>query len=217
MTKKKVKRKPKKLLIVLIIILIIIIAVATYFAFFKKETVKEAKVVSKIDKYGYVLKSNKSDDYKKLFKELKTTLSGKVDEKKYAKIITKMFIVDFYSLNDRTAKTDVGGVDFVHKDILDNFILNAEDTFYKYLESNIYKERKQSLPTVDKVTISSVENTTFSYGDETDENAYKVKATWTYKDSSNSSGYQDEATFIYVHDGKKLVLVEITDTDESQE
>ena len=38
--------------------------------FFKKESVKEAKVVSKIDNYGYVLKSNKSDAYKKLFKEL---------------------------------------------------------------------------------------------------------------------------------------------------
>lgn len=217
MTKKKVKRKPKKLLIIIIILLIIAIAVGSYLMFFKKEEVKEAKVVSKIDKYGYVLKSNKSDAYKKLFKELEKVLSGKVDEKEYVKVITKMFIVDFYSLNDRTAKTDVGGVDFVHKDILDNFILNAEDTFYKYLESNIYKERKQNLPTVDKVTISSIEKTVFSYGEQTDENAYKVKANWTYKDSSSSSGYQDEATFIYVHDGKKLALVEISDTNESQE
>ncbi|MDO5003771.1 MAG: hypothetical protein Q4E39_06070 [bacterium] len=217
MTKKKVKRKPKKLLIILIIIFVIIIGVLSYFMFFKKESVKEAKVVSKIDNYGYVLKSNKSDTYKKLFKELKTVLSGKVDEKEYAKVITKMFIVDFYSLNDRTAKTDVGGVDFVHKDVLENFILNAEDTFYKYVESNIYKERKQKLPTVDKVTISNVEKTTFSYNDKTDEDAYKVNANWTYKDSLSSTGYQDEATFIYVHDGKKLVLVEISDTDESQE
>ena len=50
-----------------------------------------------------------------------------------------------------------------------------------------------------------------------DEDAYKVNANWTYKDSLSSTGYQDEATFIYVHDGKKLVLVEISDTDESQE
>lgn len=217
MTKKKIKRKPKKLLIILIIILIISIGILSYFMFFKKESVKEAKVVSKIDNYGYVLKSNKSDAYKKLFKELKTVLNGKVNEKEYAKIITKMFIVDFYSLNDRTAKTDVGGVDFVHKDALENFILNAEDTFYKYLESNIYKERKQNLPTVDKVTISNIEKTTFSYNDKTDEDAYKVNATWTYKNNSNSSGYQDKASFTYVHDGKKLVLVEISDIDEGQE
>lgn len=217
MTKKKVKRRPKKLLIAIIVLLIIGILTTSYFIFFKKETVKEAKVVSKIDKYGYVLKSNKSEAYKKLFKELKTVLSGKVDEKKYAKVITKMFIVDFYSLNDRTAKTDVGGVDFVHKDVLENFILNAEDTFYKYVESNIYKERKQNLPTVDKVTVSSVEKTSFSYGEQTDDDAYKVKANWTYKDSKHSSEYQNEATFIYVHDGKKLTLVEISDTDESQE
>lgn len=217
MTKKKVKRKPKKLFIILIIILLIIVVASSYFIFFKKDSIKESKVVSKIDNYGYVLKSNKSSAYKKLFKELKTVLSGKVDEKEYVKVITKMFIVDFYSLNDRTAKTDVGGVDFVHKDVLENFILNAEDTFYKYVESNIYKERKQKLPTVDKVIISNVSKTTFSYGEETDENAYKVEANWTYKSTSDSSEYQNKATLIFVHDGNKLVLVEISDSDESQE
>lgn len=40
-----------------------------------------------------------------------------------------MFIVDFYSLSDKTAKTDVGGVDIVQPDILNNFLENAENTF----------------------------------------------------------------------------------------
>lgn len=208
---KKVKRKPKKVLIFIILIIILAIAaVASYFIFFDKETVKEAKVVSKIDNYGYVLKSNKSDAYKKLFKELEKVLSDEVDEEKYVKTISKMFIVDFYSLGDRNAKTDVGGVDFVHESALENFLLNAEDTFYKYVESNIYGDRKQELPIVDTVTIDSVEKTEFSYLETIDENAYKVTASWTYKDPTLAAGYQKKATLVFVHKDKKLVLVELS-------
>lgn len=212
MAAKKVKRKPKKLLIIMILGIILIIAgIASYFMFFDKDTVKEATVVSKIDDYGYVLKSNKSSAYKKLFKELEQVLSEKnVDEEKYAKLITKMFIVDFYSLGDRTAKTDIGGVDFVHESALENFVLNAEDTFYKYVESNIYKDRKQELPIVDTVTIDSIEKVEYSYLETIDENAYKVTANWTYTDSKVANGYQDNGTFIFVHEDKKLVLVEIS-------
>lgn len=218
MAKKKMKRKPKKLLIVLILILIIIIgSIICYFTIFNKKTVKENKVVSKIPSYGYTLKSNKSSAYKKLFQELKDVLTAKkVDEKKYAKTITKMFIVDFYSLNDHTAKTDVGGTDFVYSAVLDNFLLNAEDTIYKYVESNIYKQRTQKLPTVDVVSIDSVKSTEYTYGDNSDDNAYEVSAHWTYKDTKIADGYQTEAKFIYVHDGKKLVLVEINDGSETE-
>ena len=220
MAVKKVKRrKPKKKLIVLIIIIgLVLIGSGVYLILNTKETVKENKVVSKIPGYGYVLKSNKSSAYKKLFQQLKEVLSEKnVDEKKYAKVITKMFIVDFYSLKDHIAKTDVGGVDFVHTDIIDNFLENAEDTYYKYVESNIYGKRKQKLPEVDTIKIDSVETTEFTYNEETDDEALKVVASWTYKDSSIAKGYQTEATFIYVHDGKKLVLVELQNGEEEDE
>lgn len=216
MAKKRVKRKPKKLLIMMLIFIILVGAgVAVYFLVFNKDEVKETKVVSKIDHYGYELKSNKSTKYKKLFKELQEVLSEKnVDEKKYVKTITKMFIVDFFSLGDHISKTDVGGVDFVHPDILENFIVNAEDTIYKYVESNIYGQRKQELPIIDTVTIDSVENDTFSYGETIDDNAYIVKASWKYAESSKASGYQTSANFVYVHDGDKLQLVEISEQEE---
>lgn len=215
MAKKRVKRKPKKLLIIMFILIILVVAgIAVYFLAFNKEEVKEAKVVSKINRYGYELKSNKSDKYKKLFKELEEVLSEKeVDEKKYAKKITEMFIVDFYSLGDHISKTDVGGVDFVHPDILENFIVNAEDTIYKYVESNIYGQRKQELPIIDTITIDSVDTDTFSYGETIDDNAYIVKASWKYSSSSSSSGYQTSADFVYVHDGDKLQLVEILEQE----
>ena len=95
-------------------------------------------------------------------------------------------------------------------------MLNAEDTIYKYVESDIYNQRTQKLPTVDVVSIDSVKSTEYTYGDNSDENAYEVSAHWTYKDSKIADGYQTEAKFIYVHDGKKLVLVEINDGSETE-
>ncbi len=153
-----------------------------------------------------------------MFQELKDVLSeDKVNEKKYVQTIAKMFILDFYSLDDHNAKTDVGGVDFVQSDALENFVVNAEDTLYKYVESDIYGQRKQDLPVVDKISVGKVEQTEFTYGDVTDDKAYSVKLNWTYKDEKIANGYQDEATLTFVHDGKKLVLVEALSGDETDD
>ena len=119
-----------------------------------------------------------------------------------------MFIYDFYSLSDKTAKTDVGGTDFVYTEILENFLQNAQDTYYKYVESNVYNNRKQSLPTVSNITIDKVENTKFEYNDKYDEKAFEVDINWDYTDNQ-FSGYQKKATLIFIHDGIKLSLVEL--------
>ena len=143
-----------------------------------------------------------------MFYELKEILEAdKVDEEAYVKKITEMFIYDFYSLNDKVAKTDVGGTDFVYDKVLENFLLNAEDTYYKYIESNIYKNRKQTLPEVSKIDISNVEKKPFKYNNVTDDNAYYVSVNWEYK--GGFEDYQKKADLIFVHDGIKLVLVEL--------
>ncbi len=206
----KLKKKPKRILITLLILLIIGgVGFGVYKFTFSKEKVKETKVVGKIDKYGYTLKDNKSAKYKEMFKELKDILKeDPVNEKKYVKKISEMFIYDFYSLSNKTAKTDVGGTDFVYQEVLDNFLENAEDTYYKYLESDIYGERKQSLPTVSKVTIEEVSQDSFTYNDKTDEEAYLVKASWTYKEDGFSD-YQKEANLVFIHNDPRLDLVEL--------
>ena len=218
MAKKKIKRKPKKILIIILIIMLLLGGFYIYTNYFNKSNIKETKVVSKIPSYGYNLKSNKSSAYKKLFQELKTVLTAdKVDEKKYAKVLSKMFIVDFYSLGDHNAKTDVGGVELVHTDVEANFIINAEDTLYKYVESDIYNQRTQKLPIVDKVSLGHVETIKYTYNSNTDNSAYKVEANWTYKDSSIAKGYQDEANLTFIHNGKKLVLVELSDSSDKED
>lgn len=206
----KLKKSIKK---VIIVIVIIIALIAIIFIGKKllpqKENIKEPKVLNTINEYNYVLKDNKSKKYQANFKELSKILSEEnVDEVAYVNKITEMFIMDFYSLIDKTSKTDVGGVDIVYPDILENFLKNAENTFYKYVESNIYNNRNQKLPEVEKVTIDSTEVIPFTYGTTTDDNAYEVKASWNYT-TTDFSDYQQEATLVFIHQDKKLYLVEL--------
>ena len=206
----KLKKNIKRLIIILIIIIALAAGIFVVSKLMpKKEVIKEAKVLNTIDDYGYVLKDNKSKNYQALFKELiKILEKEEVDEQLYVSKLSEMFIVDFYSLADKSAKTDVGGVDIVHPDVLSNFLTNAENTFYKYVESNIYNNREQSLPEVGTVTVETVEKTPYTYNNITDENAYSVKVNWTYTEEEFSTN-QKHATLAFVHQDKKLYLVEL--------
>lgn len=206
----KLKKKPKKILITVIVLAAIAaIAFVGYNVFFGKQEVQEAKVLKTIKKYGYTLKDNKTKRYQEMFGQLDKILKkDPVDEEEYVKQITEMFIYDFYSLSDKSTKTDVGGTDFVYQPSLSNFLDNAEDTYYKYVESNIYGNRKQKLPVVDKITIDSVEQTEYAYGETSDDEAYEVTVSWTYTDS-DFDDYQKEATLTFIHDDIKLSLAEL--------
>ena len=205
--KKKVRRR---LFIGIIVVLLCILGFLIYKTFKPtNKDVKETKIVSHIENYGYKLKDNKPKAYKDLFKELEDILNkDEVDEKEYVSKVSELFIYDFYSLDDKEAKTDIGGVDFVYSSILENFLQNAQNTYYKYVESNIYGNRNQNLPVVKDITINSVDQTPFAYGEQTDEKAYKVNVSWDYTQTSFSN-YQKNATLVWIHDENKLSLVEL--------
>ena len=205
----KLKKKAKLTIIGVALILIIALAAIIAINFMpKKEKVKEVKVLKSIEEYGYELKDNKTKKYKELFKQLEDILrEDEVNQEEYAKKVAEMFVYDFYSLEDKVAKTDVGGVDFVHPDVLDNFLLNAEDTYYKYIESNIYGERKQDLPAVDTITVESITPTEFAYN-KTKHEGYEVKVNWTYTNEKFSS-YQKSAVVVLIKKDIKYYVVEI--------
>ena len=205
----KLKKKAKLTIIGVALILIIALAAIIAINFMpKKEKVKEVKVLKSIEEYGYELKDNKTKKYKELFKQLEDILrEDEVNQEEYAKKVAEMFVYDFYSLEDKVAKTDVGGVDFVHPDALDNFLLNAEDTYYKYIESNIYGERRQDLPAVDKITVESITPTEFAYN-KTKHEGYEVKVNWTYTNEKFSS-YQKSAVVVLIKKDIKYYVVEI--------
>lgn len=200
----------KKVKVILVIAIIMIIAGLGFIAYesIKPKSVRTATVENEIEEYGYTLKSTRNAKYKEMFQELKDILSeDPVDEDAYLEQISKMFILDFYTLDDKLANTDVGGIDFVHTDAKTNFLEKAEDTVYKYVESDLYGNRDQTLPEVTDVTIDNIETIEYTIGtDFTDENAYQVEVSLTYKEDMD---YPTKATLIFVHEDNKLSLVEV--------
>ena len=205
----KLKKLPKILMIGVALLLVIALVIVLAINFWPQEQkVKEVKVLKSIDEYGYELKDNKTKKYKELFKELEDILrEDEVNQEEYAKKVAQMFVYDFFSLEDKAAKTDVGGVDFVHPNAVANFLVNAEDTYYKYIESNIYGERKQDLPAVDVVTVDSIEETEFAYNNEMHP-GYEVRLSWTYTDDKFSD-YQKNAIVILIKSDIKYYVVQI--------
>ncbi len=205
----KLKKGPKIIIGLIALLLVVAGGIALFIMLNPKESkVKEVKILNTIEKYDYNLKDTKTKRYKELFRELEDILTAKeVDEEAYLHKITEMFIYDFYSLDDKSTKTDVGGLEFVHPDAIQNFLVNAEDTYYKYVENNIYGDRVQKLPVVDEILINATTKTTFIYNNNEYE-AYKVNTGWTYT-SEEFSSYQSSAALIFIKDDIKLHLVEL--------
>lgn len=205
-------KKIKKILV----IVLILVAIISFFIVFKKLTKKETKSdvgevktedVIQTKEFEYTLYDNKSDLYKDYFAKLKEELLKEVvNDEEYAKILSELFVIDFYSLNDKTTSADIGGLDFIYENIKDNFILKATDTIYKGIESNVYGDRKQDLPKIKAVEIKSATVTPVTIGELTDQNGYTVTVSITYE---KDMGYQKEVTMKLVHVEKKLYIVEV--------
>ena len=88
----------------------------------------------------------------------------------------------------------------------ENFILKAQDTIYKNVKSNVYGDRKQSLPKVKAVEITSATKKNVSIGTAQDPLGYIVVAKVTYEKDLN---YPKEITLTLVHKDKKLYIVEV--------
>lgn len=213
-------KKSKKILITLIIIVILSIIGILLYNYFSKDEPKEVKTIKSIPEYGYELKENETKLYKDEFDNLDKILAKKeVDYEEYAKQIAKLFIIDFYTLDNKLSKNDIGGTDFIKDDMKDNFIEEARSTFYKYLEVNS-SDRNQELPIVSEIKDVEIENTTFVIKDSktttsktktttskgTQVDAYKVTISWDYKEDY---GYEKEANMIIIKEDKKLYIVEM--------
>lgn len=212
----------KVLKCILIIVLIIVLIVGGIFIYKKLSSgttsgkdpvVVEVKKLDEIKGFDYSLYDNSTDLYKELFNELKEVLETDViDEEKYAELVSKMFVAEFYTLSTKVTNQDVGGLDFVHTDIKNNLKLKASDTLYKYIESNVYGDREQVLPEVVEFVSCEVSSGKYSFSDEdnslviADDNSYVVKLSWNYKEEL---GYQTSATIRLVHEDKVLSIINV--------
>lgn len=164
----------------------------------------ERKKLDSIELYGYTLSKNDTEIYKTYFKELSKVLNEKtIDYTEYAKLISKLFVIDLYTLDNKLASTDIGGLEFLHKDLKDNFKENMGSTLYNFVESNIDGKRTQELPIVKDVNVSDVFETKYTYN-KTEYDAYIVSTDITYE---KDLGYPKSMKLTIIKDNNILYIV----------
>lgn len=162
-------------------------------------------LVSKIEGYDYALEDRDKKVYKDAFMDLKSVLEKEeVDYKAYAQDVSKLFVIDLYTMDNKVSLYDVGGSEFVFEPVRENYELKVKDTLYKYLEDNSYNTRKQELPIVKNVEVVSIDTTKFKY-DNKNYDGYSVKLTWEYE---KDLGYDKKCTLIIIKSEGKLYVIE---------
>ena len=194
----------KFILIILFMILIYSVGGIYYIEYvYKDNNEPVVKNLSEIEGYPYSLKSNASKLYIDEFNILKDNLENNYNEEEYIKSISKLYIIDLYSLKNKLNKYDIN-VDFIYPDIVSNYRLNIENTLYKYLENNSDGNRNQELPVVSNVIIDEILDEKYSLNKENFP-CKKVKVTIEYE---NDLGYDKSGTITLVKQDKYYYIVE---------
>ena len=169
---------------------------------FTRDVVPEE--ISRIDYYGYSLSNSDTKLYKDTYKELDKVLGEEqIDYKSYASLLSKLFIIDVFTLDNKLASTDIGGLEFVHNDFKANFSENLGSTLYNHVLSNIDGKRTQKLPVVKSVNVGDVFETKYQYNNK-DYDSYLVKCTFDYE---VDLGYQTSITLTIIKDNNILYAV----------
>ena len=198
------KKKDKWILILFIFCFIVIVSPILFKLFIDFNNPIIEKELSSFEYYGYKLTSTDTDVFINAYDELSTVLNQEiVDYEEYAKSISKLFVIDVFTLENKVSSTDIGGLEFVHKDLRDNFKENLGSTLYNSVLSNINGKRVQKLPKVSNVSVDSITKDKYEYyGVEYD--SYVIKCGITYE---VDLGYQSSITLTLIRVDNMLYIV----------
>lgn len=197
------KYKVGMILIAILIILVSIVGISKIFLKKDSETKPkvETKIISNIEKYGYTLDDRDTKYMKDTFKELESILNAEeINKEEYAKTLSKLFIIDFYTLSNKINKYDVGSLEYILNDKVEMFKNKAMDTIYSDIIDNTYKDRVQDLPEISNVEILEIKESKFELNKEEKE-SYKVTLKFSYK---KDLGYDKEGTLHIIENNNKL-------------
>ncbi|MEG0025812.1 MAG: hypothetical protein RR703_00430 [Bacilli bacterium] len=209
MKKRKLSFK-KVIKFVIILLLIVIVCYGAYKLFIGNSNDKKViSVEDKIKGYGYNMDDNETAYYKELFKKLKVTLEAKkIDENKYASLVSQLFLADFFNLDNKINKNDVGGVTFIYKDFRSDFEKLAKEGIYNAVVNKENGAKSMELPIVTNVSVVDLEHITYDYLQTTDLKAIKIDLNISYKKDLD---YQKTTSLVLVHNGKKLEIVSMSE------
>lgn len=207
--KKKKQINFKTILIVVLVILFICLGlcIKDIIGVLNNST-KQVEILANIEGYDYSLNENDSEYFKEKFMLLKDELKkDKINEENYASLVSELFVIDFFSLDSSLNKNDIGGIQFIYKDYQSDFVNYAKDGIYKYVENNIYNDRKQELPLVKNTEIKSIEEQEVTFkNDVNDDKAYVVKVLIEYEKDLE---YPKEVELTVIHSNNKLEIAKM--------
>lgn len=199
-------RKRYKIWMIIIILLIILVSgIGLFKLFINNEEEEQPKnvtnIISNIKDYNYTLDDRDTNYMKEEFKNLENILKEEqVDFNLYASTLAKLFVIDFYTLNNKVNKYDVGSLEYILNSKIDMFKSKAMDTIYNDVIDNSYKDRVQELPEITNVEVLNVDETEIKINDDNTK-AYRVTMKYTYK---KDLGYDNEGTIYLVQTDNKL-------------
>lgn len=204
-------KKGTKITLIILSILIVLGGISLGVFFYLKNNkndtppvVNKSNVLESIAEYGYSLEDRDTALFKRIFEELRDILSSEeVDFKSYAEALSKLYVIDLYTIDNKINQYDIGALEFVSPDVKENFELKVKDTIYKYVEDNSYNTRNQELPRVDSVEVSEVVEETIKTPSG-DIPGYSVSLSWVY---TKDLGYDKKAVLKLVKSDKMLYVV----------
>ena len=199
------KKQDVRNIILFVLVGLVIFGIVGYKAyndFFNSDSPSK-KLVS-LDLYGYTLSKNDTDLYKDNFKALEKTLSETpINYDDYAKLLSKLFIIDVFNLNNKISSTDIGGIEFLYKPLKENFKENMGNTLYKHVQVNLDGKRTQNLPEVTSVEVTDLFPTKYTYNKKEYE-AYIATVKWEYK---QDLGYEKNMKLTLIKDNNIIYIV----------
>jgi len=211
------RKRYKIFLLIIVFLLVITCGLTIYMKFFRKSEVNDTKktnIVHNIKQYGYSLDDRDSKLMKEEFYNLEDILdSEEVDYNKYVESISKLFIIDLFTMNNKVNKYDVGGLEYILDSEQEKFKNIVIDSIYSTLLDNSNNDRTQKLPIVSKVNINNITESTFMLGEES-VNSYVVDIVWDY---TEDLGYDNNAVLTIIIKDDKAYIVEYKVLEESLE
>jgi len=202
--------KQRNIIITLILVTVILVGGGSIVFLLSRSTDEstEPKVtvteLDNIEDYGYRLEDRDTALYKENFNLLAEELKKEeVSFEEYAKLLSKLYVMDLYTISNKINQYDVGSLDFVSPDVRENFEKKVKDTIYKYVEDNTYGKRSQELPEVKSIEVSEITEEKQKVGEE-EFDGYSIDLTWEYV---KDLGYDKKATLKIVKQDKFLYVI----------
>lgn len=174
----------------------------------KENKAMVSSIVDNMENYGYSLDDRDTKIYKDTYYELKELLSAEeVNYEEYGQKLTKLFVIDLFTLSNKVNKYDVGGLEFIYNSEKEMFKNKVMDTLYEDLEDNSYDTRNQQLSTVSAVIIDESKETTYQLDDDKELSGYEYIINIEYEEDL---GYDNKAKVIVVRDDNKMYVVKYT-------